>query len=154
MIIFGANPRNKTLGEGEFYCPRCQAQRRYLHRSSRPHFSLYFVPLFPIGKETEYVQCQTCGAAFEPAVLRNRPPEPLPDLAALLNTIQRRLEAGSPVEYLLRDLTAAGLNYDVARANIEAGLGPQRRRCESCGLTYAPVVAVCSECQAPLEPAR
>ncbi len=152
MIIFGTRAKTTDLDEGEFFCPMCQARRRYVHKQARPHFALYFIPLFPVGQGTEFVECQTCGRAFEPGVLALQPPERKPDLARLLNTIKPQLAAGAPIEYVLRDLTANGLDFEVARGAVEAQLdGPARSRCAACGLAYAPTVTTCAACGGALQ---
>jgi len=146
MIIFGTNSKKKQIGQGEFFCPHCQQQRRYTRHSARPHFSLYFIPLIPIGEATEYIQCTTCQTAFDVSVLNQTALIPPPDLAGLLNTLPERLNNGAPVEYLVRDLTAAGLDLDVAMKTIASHLDGHTRMCETCALSYAPSVKVCSSC--------
>jgi transcription elongation factor Elf1 len=151
MIIFGTKAKTQTLDEGDFYCPQCRMKRHYLRKQARPYFALYFIPLIPIGQGTEFVECQSCRTTFEPGVLAAKAPPPVVDLATRINMIRGRLAQGAPVEYVLRELTAAGLEFDVARATIDAQLGPRRRRCNACGLAYAPEVTVCSECGGALE---
>mgnify|MGYP005841535703 CR=1 FL=1 len=153
MIIFGTHPKTKTVDSGQFYCPQCQAVRPYERKSARQYFTLYFIPVFPVTQPVEFVECQHCGMTFPPAVLDRKPPEPEPDLATLLNTLGSRLAEGAPVEYLVRDLTAAGLDWDVARSTVEAQLGPVRKVCQACGLTYAAGVKVCTVCGSPLQEA-
>lgn len=151
MIIFGTRAKTRTLDEGEFFCPQCRMQRHYQRKEARPHFALYFIPVFPVGQGREFVECQTCGTAFEPRVLEMKAPQPRADLATLMNGIKPRLEAGTPVDYVLRDLTAAGLDYDVARAAVDSQMGSSDRlQCASCGLTYTAGVTVCAECGDPL----
>jgi hypothetical protein len=151
MIIFGTRSKSRTIGSGRFTCPRCRAERPYTRKQLRPYFALYFVPLFPVGQGREYIECQTCGAAFEPAVLNYRIPEPKLDLAAQINRVRVRLEEGTPVEYVIRDLTGAGLDWEVARTTVNAQLGPERKSCRACGLDYAPAVEVCTVCRGPLQ---
>jgi hypothetical protein len=149
MIIFGTRVRHKVLGEGQFFCPKCQAQRHYQHKKASRYFALYFVPVIPMGELSEYIECQTCGAAFEPRVLQMEAPPLRPaaaDLATQLNTLPDRLAAGVPVEYLIRDLTAAGLDRDLALDMTTRHLGETRKTCAACGLSYAASVKVCAEC--------
>lgn len=146
MIIFGTKSKNKEIGQGEFFCPHCQGQRKYTRHTSRPHFSLYFIPLVPIGDTTEYIQCVTCQTAFAVNVLDQKAPAPTQNLATLLNSIPERLADGVPVEYIVRDLTAVGLDLDVALKNIAANLDGHTRQCEACALSYAPEIEVCSSC--------
>jgi transcription elongation factor Elf1 len=157
LIIFGTKVRQQVIGEGQFFCPKCQSQRAYKHKKASRYFSLYFIPVIPIGNLGEFVECQTCGIAFEPTVLQLRGPvrtrhqaTPPANLAQIINSIPTRLNRGVPVEYLVRDLTAAGVDRDVVMSMIDPHLTDGRKTCESCGLTYAESVSVCSECGASL----
>ena len=154
MIVFGSKVRHKIIGEGKFFCPKCQAQRAYFHKQASRYFTLYFLPVFPTGKLGEFIECQTCGVAFEMSVLNIKgPARPRPQqatLAQMINTVPERLKAGVPVEYVLRDLTGAGVDRDVALDMINPHLSAGRTTCDTCGLTYAATVTQCAECQRPL----
>ena len=153
MIIFGTRNRTKAIDAGQFYCPHCRAVRPYERKSARQYFALYFIPVFPIGQPVEFVECQVCGTAFSPDVLNSTPPPEKPDLVALLNNIGAILRNGRAVEYVIRDLTAAGLDLQVARETVEARLGTERNVCRSCGLTYAAGIEKCAVCGGPLQAA-
>ncbi len=59
-IIFGSRANNKVLGQREYLCSRCQRQGYHaIVRSSR-WFTLYFIPIFPVGKSTTS-RCNLCG---------------------------------------------------------------------------------------------
>ena len=154
MIIFGTKIRQQVVDEGEFFCPKCQTQRHYLRKKASRYFSLYFIPVIPIGKLGEFVECQTCGVAFEPVVLERRFVRQRQlsreDLTRMVNSLDTLLQQGRAVELLVRDLTGAGLDRDVALQLIEPHLAAGRQHCVACGLTYAAGVARCSECQGPL----
>lgn len=150
MIIFGTKPRMKTIGTGSFYCPKCQTTRQYDHKRGKNYFTLYFVPLFPIGDLGEFVECQTCHMTFQLDVLKLKPPPSKRDLAAMLNSVKSTLENGQPVEYVLRDLVSAGLERDIALSTVKSAIGTARRQCSNCGLSYASNVNGCSECNVPL----
>jgi transcription elongation factor Elf1 len=154
VIIFGTRVRHKVIGEGKFFCPKCQTQRPYQHKRASRYFTLYFLPVFPMGKMGEFIECQMCGTAFEMSVLNIKGPVQLrpqqATLAQLINSVPERLKAGVPVEYLLRDLTAANVDRDVALNMINPHLTAGRRTCQACGLTYAAGVVMCAECEQPL----
>ena len=154
MIIFGTRVRHKEIGEGQFFCPRCQARRAYKHKKASRYFALYFVPLIPMGELGEFVECQTCHTAFEPSVLQIKGPvQPGTSnapLAQQINSLGDRLRGGVPVEYAVRDLTTAGLDRDAALRLVEASIGANRKSCAGCGLSYAATVTQCAECQQPL----
>lgn len=152
MIIFGTKVRHKNIGEGEFFCPKCQVTTRYIHKQAVRSFTLYFIPIFPIQQLGEFVECQQCGAAFKPEArhMRGAPaartPSAAQDLGALMQSVRPRLESGYPVEYMVRDLTAAGLDLGVARGAIEGAVGSGHRTCKQCGLTYSSAANTCAAC--------
>lgn len=146
MIIFGTRTRFKTVGDGQFFCPHCQTTRQYERKQGKNYFALYFIPLIPIGEAGEFIECQTCHRTYAPDVLRFRPSMPnTGDTAKLLNTIKSRLERGYSVEYIVRDLTADGLDREIAQNVVTMAIGTNRRTCPTCGLTYAASVAMCPD---------
>ena len=71
MIIFGLSVFYFGLiGTGQFHCPHCGGDREYKHKRATRFFTLFFLPVIPLGKVGEVVQCQTCRKRFDPAVLR------------------------------------------------------------------------------------
>lgn len=154
MIIFGTKPRMKTVGTGSFYCPKCQTTRQYEHKKGKNYFTLYFVPVFPIGDLGELVECQTCRMTFQLEVLKLKALPPKLDLAHMLNSVKSNLENGQPVEYVLRDLVSAGLDRDIALNTVKSAIGTTRRQCPQCGLSYAANVITCSECNILLAEVR
>ncbi|HEV7526450.1 MAG TPA: zinc ribbon domain-containing protein [Acidimicrobiia bacterium] len=70
ILIFGLRARIKALATGEFFCTHCGADRSYVLQQFRRWFTLFFVPLFPVGKVLgENVKCTTCGSVFGTEVL-------------------------------------------------------------------------------------
>jgi hypothetical protein len=156
IFIFGVNPRETVVAQGQFFCPHCEVERQYTLKHSRPYVSLYFIPLIPLGKEREIVQCQTCLRSFTPEVLstnglKEKSKRPPMSLSVLMNTAESRLQAGEPVEDLLREMTANGLDFDVAREFLGQYLKPQYGYCPNCSLTYHASVSNCAECGRELE---
>ncbi len=151
IIIFGMGSRKKDIGGGKFFCPRCMTQRDYKLKQATRYFTLFFIPIIPLGKIGEFVECQTCHAMFEPGVLSLKAPAaPPPSLSQLLNTAKTRLEHGTPVEYLIRDMTAAGLDRDIAQSTMNTLLKTERKTCHTCGLSYHPQTQACASCGKPL----
>jgi hypothetical protein len=148
MIIFGTRPKYKTIAEGQFFCPHCQQTRSYLHKKATRYFTLYFIPVIPMGDLGEFIECQTCHTMFEPSARQSKRPStpPRADLARLLNTLDERLKNGEPVEYLVRDLTASGLDRDVAMQMLNGKLTGGHKTCNTCNLTYAANVERCASC--------
>ncbi len=150
MIIFGTNVRNKELGTGEFNCPKCRARTPYKHMSARRYFTLYFIPIFPVGGPLgEFVQCTRCGTSFEMAVLNYQPPS---DADRYVAAARADLRAGMPLQMARRKLVNAGLADDVARDVVRRAGSVSFRECAACGLTYHESIEKCSNCGAPLRP--
>ena len=157
MIIVGTKVKHRKIEEGEFFCPKCQAEREYHLKRAVRYFTLYFIPVVPLTQIGEFIECQSCGLSFVPRVREMRREalvvQPQRSLATILNSARQRLEGGMPIDYLIRDLTAANLDLDVARGLVVNAVGPRQNVCDRCGLSYAPDVHVCSECGNPLHPA-
>lgn len=66
MIIYGHKQRNVEIGTGQFICPKCSTDRTYKHINMVRYFTLFFIPLFPLGKLGSYIECQTCLTAYKP----------------------------------------------------------------------------------------
>lgn len=73
MIIFGTRGVKSTIQSGDFNCPQCARSMPYRHRKVKKFFTLYFIPLIPLGSAGEYVECNGCKGTFIPRVLSNAP---------------------------------------------------------------------------------
>lgn len=73
MIIFGTRGVKSTKSEGDFSCPQCASTQHYKHKKVTNFFTLYFIPLIPLGNAGEYVECQSCRGTFVPRVLDYSP---------------------------------------------------------------------------------
>jgi hypothetical protein len=69
MIIWGFRVVFRMLSEGTFFCPSEQLDRSYKLKSAQRFFTLFFIPLIPLKKLGNVVECQSCKAQFDPAVL-------------------------------------------------------------------------------------
>jgi hypothetical protein len=70
LIIFGTRLRARAIATGEFFCQRCGADRNYVLQELRRWFTLFFLPVLPMGKVLgEQVKCSTCGTCYRPEVL-------------------------------------------------------------------------------------
>lgn len=152
IFIVSIHNREKLIGQGEFECPHCRVGRGYQRKEVRPYLSFYFIPLFPVGKTEDVIQCQTCANLFEPAVIKRQEREkPKRDsLADLINGLQNRIAGGEPADYLIRDLTKAGVDLEVALQLVKPLIGSKPLSCATCGLNYAPNIDTCAECGQPL----
>lgn len=73
MIIWGSRGVTSTVRNGKFHCPNCAGERNYQLKKVRRFFTLYFIPLIPMGTISEYVQCLACNGAFNDVVLQYDP---------------------------------------------------------------------------------
>ncbi|MBC8307495.1 MAG: zinc-ribbon domain-containing protein [Pelagibacterales bacterium] len=61
IIIFGNAPKYFVEAEGKFICPNCNFIKRYLVKTSKDYFRLFFTPLVPLSKKSQpFVECQHC----------------------------------------------------------------------------------------------
>jgi len=73
MIIFGTTGISSTMEEGQFMCPQCATTENYKHKKVTKFFTLYFIPLIPLGRACDYVECQTCQGTFISRILDYNP---------------------------------------------------------------------------------
>jgi hypothetical protein len=69
LIIFGFRVFYRTIGQGVFHCRKCGGDRQYRHRAGRRFFTLFFIPVIPLTKVGEHVQCTTCQTRYVTDVL-------------------------------------------------------------------------------------
>lgn len=69
FLIFGLRVYFRTVGQGTFHCQRCGGDRTYRHRRGRRWIHLFFVPIIPLDRAGEYVQCDSCGSRYRMDVL-------------------------------------------------------------------------------------
>jgi hypothetical protein len=74
MIIFGWRTCESTTGSGTFQCPHCRTLQFYRHVTYRRWFTLYFLPVIPLGRVGEQLECQGCQCCFSPRVLEPTSP--------------------------------------------------------------------------------
>jgi hypothetical protein len=59
-IIFGSRRNNKVMGQIQYNCIRCQRPAFHTIVRSRTWFTLYFIPVIPLGSTTTS-RCNLCG---------------------------------------------------------------------------------------------
>jgi uncharacterized tellurite resistance protein B-like protein len=69
LIIWGWRVVYHTIAQGMFYCPNCGGDRAYRHRAGRRFITVFFIPLIPLTKTGEHVQCGTCKTRYVTEVL-------------------------------------------------------------------------------------
>ena len=111
LIIFGTRVRAKAIATGEFFCQRCGADRNYVLQQLRRWFTLFFLPVVPMGKVLgEQVKCSTCGTGYRPEVLNT------PTSAVFTETLRGAMRVAAVA--MLRAGDAA--NVAARRAAIDA----------------------------------
>ncbi len=73
MIIFGTRGVTTTPERGTFACPRCNGQTNFNLKRVRRFFTLYFIPVIPLDKLGEYVECAHCQGTYDPEILTYDP---------------------------------------------------------------------------------
>lgn len=113
LIIWGLRVIYHTIARGVFFCRRCGGDRDYRHRAGRRFITVFFIPLIPLTKTGEHVQCTTCKTRYVSDVLR------LPTAARM----QKALPAG--MRALVAVMLRAGdpASPDARRRAIDAVTG-------------------------------
>jgi hypothetical protein len=143
MIIWGTRGREKEIGTGTFYCPRCDTQKPYTKKKVSKYFTLFFIPLFEINKLGEYLQCSECNTTYKPEVLNIKPLTP--EQRGIL-AVKRDLASGTPFQMAEKKLINAGMEAATAKKIINLAAPEEIRECEVCHLTYVSSIAKCSNC--------
>ena len=73
MIIFGTRGINRTIGDGNFNCPRCASNQPYTHKAVKRFFTIYFIPLIPMGTAGEFIECNSCAGTFDREIVNYDP---------------------------------------------------------------------------------
>ena len=74
FILLGMRLRTTSVGTGRFLCPNDHRETSYVHLSARRWFTLFFIPVIPLGSAGEWVQCESCGAEYDVDVLSHPAP--------------------------------------------------------------------------------
>ncbi|MGI5203105.1 hypothetical protein ACQEU6_16210 [Spirillospora sp. CA-108201] len=70
LLVFGLTAVFRTVSEGTFHCPQCGGDRAYRRRAGRRWFSVFFVPMVPLWRLGQAVECRTCRARLPVSALR------------------------------------------------------------------------------------
>lgn len=122
MIIWGFRVVMRTLSNGVFFCPQEGGDRQYRLRSAQRFFTLFFIPLIPLKKLGNIVECASCTSHFNEAVLQRPTIESRgTTLAEAVRVAQVSILRASPtppnekaIEQSLRHINEYYPTYDVA----------------------------------------
>lgn len=121
MIIVGTRVTTEVADRGHFYCPRCRDHQPYELLQPRRLFTLYWIPVLPMGKFEKYVECGGCRSQFKELVLQNSPVPALHkqvEIHAGSSTPKKHLEVlASPWEKkgneIVRDYKLSGTQHSL-----------------------------------------
>ncbi|MFD0686622.1 hypothetical protein [Actinomadura fibrosa] len=130
LLVFGLTAVFRTVSEGTFHCPRCGGDRAYRRRAGRRWCSLFLVPLVPLWRLGQVVECRACRGRFAPAALRTATAR---QMAAALPAGMRAaaalvLDAGDPSDGTARARAVeavrgyGGTDYDTASVDADLAL--------------------------------
>jgi zinc-ribbon family len=118
LIIWGFRVFFHTIGAGAFHCPRCGGDRQYRRRAGRYFFTLFFIPVIPLKRTGEDVQCATCRTRFAPSVLS------VPTTAQMSAVLPEGMRTGAVTMLLCGDPLAASARQRALEAIRGAGANP------------------------------
>jgi hypothetical protein len=135
-LIFGLRVCFHTVGNGVFHCQRCGGDRQYRRRAGRRWFHILFIPVIPLDRTGELLQCTTCGNRYRigvlavPTAAQMEAALPAGTLAAVLCMLLAGDTASEPVRRRsvdtirasgLADYDEAALDRDLAQAALSGG---------------------------------
>lgn len=133
LIIWGVRVFYRTTGRGVFHCQHCGGDRQYRLRSGRRFFTLFFIPIIPLNKVGEHVQCLTCKTRYHTSALAlptaQQMQAALP--AGMRAAASAMLRAGDPGSVPSRRRAieaitgAGGQNYDQAALDSDLAQPPE-----------------------------
>jgi hypothetical protein len=150
MIILGSKGRPKVIAAGQFFCPACNGVRPYQHYQVDKYFTLYWIPLFNIGKMGEYIQCQSCQNTYPPDNINYRPPT---EEEKLHVAILGELQSGIPAHMVIRKLEDRYGDHTLATRYVYNLLGSHPMQCPACQYLYHETQTRCLNCGSVLAPA-
>lgn len=65
IFVFGS--RNRVTNDGAAVpavCPKCRQQATLQNKAVRTWFTLFFIPVFPMGAKRQFCQCSNCNTQF------------------------------------------------------------------------------------------
>jgi hypothetical protein len=115
LLIFGFRTFYRTLAEGIFHCRKCGGDRQYRHRAGRRFFTLFFIPVIPLNKTGEHVQCTTCKTRYVMDVLN------LPTAAQMQTALPNGMRAAAATMLQAGDSSSPAARQRAVAAITGAG---------------------------------
>jgi hypothetical protein len=115
LIVSGIRVFFHTTDQGVFHCQRCGGDRHYRRRAGRRFFTLLFIPIIPLNKVGEHVQCTTCKTRYHADVLS------LPTAAQMQAALPAGMRAGAATMLLAGDPGSSAARQRAIAAITSAG---------------------------------
>ena len=109
ILFFGWRIVFRTIGHGVFHCPHESADRDYRMRVARRWFHIFWLPIVPLKRFGEIVECETCNSRYEVDVLR------IPTAAAIADSLARAMRM-SVIDILRASSAVSSLQHHAALA--------------------------------------
>jgi hypothetical protein len=125
LIIWGLRVIYRTIANGVFFCRRCGGDREYRHRTGRRFITLFFIPLIPLLRTGDHVQCRSCKTRYVTEVLK------------LPTTAEMQLAVAAGMRALVAEMLNAGDsdNPQARRRAVEAVRGTGDRNYDDAALS-------------------
>lgn len=144
LIIYGWRTLESHAEQGQFNCPICRANRPYTLTKLNRYFTLYFIPIIPLGTVAQAVECHACRRQFEVDVLSSGPAGG--SMERLFATVSEQLTSGRSAEEIQGMMAQAGIPAQQSQDVINQVLSGAVRHCARCNLHYAKSAPVCVKC--------
>ena len=132
LLVFGVRYLYSLVATGTFHCPVCGVDRGYRLRDPRAWFHAFWIPLVPLRRGEQFVECDVCRSRFRPDALEVPTSELFSELlsrgvrtaAAYLITAA---EAGSEALPRAVEVLQRSLGSGYTRELLEADLAAHRQ---------------------------
>lgn len=116
MTFLGSRFRFRATGKGTLHCYRCGGDRQYRSCTGRRWIHLLFIPVIPLDRVAEHVQCQTCQTRYRMEVLQ------LPTTAQMQDALPAGARAAVAMMLRAGDLTSGPARSRAVEVVRAAGL--------------------------------
>ena len=70
FIIFGVNNATEQKGKGQFICPVCHSEQKYVRKVHKRSLAIFFIPVYTLGESGEHIECLGCGSKLPASVIK------------------------------------------------------------------------------------
>jgi hypothetical protein len=116
VVFLGFRFHFRITGHGSLHCQRCGGDRQYRKCIGRRWIHLFFVPVIPLDRIAEHVQCTICGTRYRIEVLA------LPTSQQMLAALPAGTRAAAAAMVRAGDKTSSLARASAIEAVSSAGL--------------------------------